>query len=606
MKRNFANILLSSHFQLIVLLLLTLAVFAPHLNNGFVFDDHGQIEKNAYVHGSAPWTDSFTQGIWAQSEGDSGGSNKYYRPIFPLVYRLVYLGGHGQPWAFHLLSLGLHLLVVVLVLVALRQLDFPPLPAFAAAALFALHPLVGEVVYWAACTSELLVQLGLLIALIATLDASRRKGLRRSFGLVGALGGTVLALLAKETAVLIAPLLTLEILRHPRQERVRRLWAVMPLWLATVGYLWLRARIVSSHLGQLLPDGYKDVGQFGAALAWYFKQFLFPYPLTTVHSFAMHPTIGQLGLGFLFIILLMGLTIWLLRAHPGGAFWLGWMVVPLLLPLVPLLFTYKQATGPVAERYMYLSLVPWCALTVCFANHIIARCLPHEKIRLTGTILVLFACFSGGVMVYFYGSVFRNDTTYFDRAYKYNPKSAFVLEWLGVLELEQNRLQSALSLLDKATVYDPGLVSLAMNRAFVLTKLRRLPEAVQVYQTILQRNPGQPGVHLQLGNILQDLGRSDEAIYHYREELKLNPENTEAMSSIAIYLFQHNDPNAAIAYWEKALSIEKSPYVLFDLGMAYHNLGQRRLADNYLRQFLQVANGSLSRQRNLARQWLNE
>jgi len=163
-----------------------------------------------------------------------------------------------------------------------------------------------------------------------------------------------------------------------------------------------------------------------------------------------------------------------------------------------------------------------------------------------------------------------------------------------------------LSWLDKAAARDPGLLSLSINRGFVLAKLQRFPEAIQVYQSILKKNPEQIGVHLRLANIFLDLGKGEKAIYHYRKELELNPGSAEAMDNLGICLIQNNDPNGAVMLWEKSLKIKNSPYLQFNLGMAYRNLGQKRQELMHLRQFLQISDKNYTYQRNLAMKWLKE
>lgn len=597
---------LSPRLLLPLLLLAVIAVYGPHLGNGFVFDDHPQIEQNPLVRGEVPWTKALNQGVWAQREGETGVSNNYYRPLFLLVQRLVYRTDDGSPRAFHLFNLGLQLVVILLVVAALRRLEFSPTAALVAAALFALHPLTGEVVYWASCSSELLAQIGLLVALTAVLAAEGNSLVRRICWLVTATSGTLLALFSKETAVAIAPILTLEVLRHPRQERGRRLAAVLPLWLVTLGYLWLRSRMVTSGLGAFLPDGFRNLGEVGSALARYVRLFLLPYPLTPLHAFSFPPTTVEMAVGLALLAALLAAVFLLLCWRPAGVFWLGWIVLPLLLPLVPFLYSYHQVTGPVAERYMYLSLVPWAALVVLAFRKLSLIGMPIASHRAAGAVLVLVACIAGGLALFQYGKVFRNDGSYFQRGYRYNPESPFALQWLALQEMKQDRYSTALALLDQATARAPDMTSLLMNRGMVLARLGRLPEAARLFQSMLQRNAVQPGVHLRLANVLDQLGRPDEAAYHYREELKLNPGSVAAMNNFGIYLYQHRDPRGAITLWEKALHKQPSPDIEFNLGMAYRDLGQSAPEGRYLRQFLQTAGRNYATQRQLANQWLSE
>ena len=81
--------------------------------------------------------------------------------------------------------------------------------ALASTALFALHPLAGEVVYWASCTSELSLLIGLLITFIGVLAANDSRSLQRAVYMSVAIAGLLLGLLSKETGVVIAPILSI-------------------------------------------------------------------------------------------------------------------------------------------------------------------------------------------------------------------------------------------------------------------------------------------------------------------------------------------------------------------------------------------------------------
>ena len=78
------------------------------------------------------------------------------------------------------------------------------------------------------------------------------------------------------------------------------------------------------------------------------------------------------------------------------------------------------------------------------------------------------------------------------------------------------------------------------------------------------------------------------------------------MSNLGIYLYRHQNPQEAIALWEKAFRMGPSPDIAFNLGMAYRALGQVAPEGRYLRKFLQTTGPDFAAQRRLARQWLGE
>ena len=110
---------------------LALAASAAGIGNGFVYDDVPIILHNPAVH---QLTDPVE--LWGSAYWPSG---LLYRPLTIQVFALEWTLGAGRPVVFHLVSVGLMLLVALLFWRLARHL-LEPLPAFAAAALFAVHP----------------------------------------------------------------------------------------------------------------------------------------------------------------------------------------------------------------------------------------------------------------------------------------------------------------------------------------------------------------------------------------------------------------------------------------------------------------------------------
>ncbi len=583
-------------------------VYLPHVHNELVFDDHPQVRENPYVKGEEPWDRAFSRDVWAHKAAELGSAYKYYRPLYSVALRVAYQAGGGAPWAFHGLSFLLHAGAVLLIWQVLRRLRFPSGQALAGAALVALTPLAGEVVYWTSCVSEGLVLVGLLATLLCMLAANEQRGPRRHLLLAGAATSLLLSLLAKETAVIIPVILSLEVLRHPGEERWARLQRLAPLWLLTAGFLWVRAAILgASGLGALLPDLLHSLGRFGLALLWYLRQLIFPYPLTPFHPFPSAPGPLAVCAGVAAVAVVLILAGLLLRFRPGGLFWLGWLVLPLALPLIQLFFAQRLSTGVVvAERYLYLSLVPWFALVVRGGAGLLDA-LPARARCAVGAGLLAGLILPGAIFGHAYGRAFDGDAAYFGRAYETSPDNAFVLLWLGKLRIQAGEYGAALPLLERGIALEPRLTALHANRGVVLAKLGQTQAAAAALRTALEQAPTQAGLHLALGDVLRDLGRIDEAGAAYRQELAIDPGSAPALLNLGTYRFLKGDPAGAVDCWEQSLARDpRQPDVLFNLGMAYRAMGEKAQAARYLQRFLAEADASYREQRAQAESWLRE
>src|SRR6266404_3672601 len=147
----------------IILAVLTFAVYAGSLNDGFVVDDSSQLVGNPLVKDYHLTGKAFTQDIWAFQDREGKAQSNYYRPLQIVLYMILYqIAGFSQPW-FHLMMVVLHVINTLLVFhlgeYSLRNLAKPRIAALIAAALFAVHPIHVEAVAWVGVLPDLLMTL---------------------------------------------------------------------------------------------------------------------------------------------------------------------------------------------------------------------------------------------------------------------------------------------------------------------------------------------------------------------------------------------------------------------------------------------------------------
>lgn len=231
---------------------LALAASATSLWSGFAFDDVPIVLENARVHTLAGWWRIFAESYWPPAYGSD-----MYRPLAILAFASQWAIGGGEPWVFHLTSVVLYAAVSLVFYHAALAL-VPRSAAWAAAALFAVHPVHVEAVGNVVGQSELIVALCALLSL--TLYLRWRSGLARApTALPGICLCYALGLLAKENGILLPALLlaaeaTVVGDRRPALARAR---SVAPLFLAMAviagGYLVVRA-LVTGRLGSNDPQ----------------------------------------------------------------------------------------------------------------------------------------------------------------------------------------------------------------------------------------------------------------------------------------------------------------------------------------------------------------
>ena len=196
--------------------LLALLSYLNALDNPFVYDDTREIIEN-------PSIGNFT---------NLSAIFRHYptRPLTNLTYAVDFALGGLAPRVFHVTSVALHVVNVLLLFTLVRLIlgdsrslgrrsALLPVAAFAASALFAVHPLLTEAVGYVSARAEVLVTTFCLASMLCFRAAATGSHVRSSLT-AGALF-FVLALGAKETAVMLPVLLVAydRLMLHKTGER---------------------------------------------------------------------------------------------------------------------------------------------------------------------------------------------------------------------------------------------------------------------------------------------------------------------------------------------------------------------------------------------------
>src|SRR5688572_12953930 len=369
--------------------------------NQYTQDDIPIIWKNSAIHSLGGIGKLFLEAYWPPPFLQA-----LYRPFATVSFALEWAVGGGNPAMFRLVSHSPYAAVSVAVFYPAR-LRLPILPAFGAAALFAVHPLHVEAVAVAVNQSELWV--GLLLC-VATYRYVRLRNRGEPFSLGDELGLVALYLAAclfKENAlVLPGMLVAAEVLlvRSTQSIRVRiargyRL--LLLLMLVAVAFYWVRTQVLSgSLLGTFVAEslfrlsmGERALTMLAVVPEW-LRLMLWPADLKADYGPAVlvgHTTWGPLqtlGLAILGAATALLLASW--RRAPMIAFGLAWCAIgifPVHNVLVP--------TGIVlAERTLFLPSIGAMLVLGGLGSLLLERASASNRVLLasvTGILLVLGA-----------------------------------------------------------------------------------------------------------------------------------------------------------------------------------------------------------------------
>jgi tetratricopeptide (TPR) repeat protein len=526
--------------------------YLPTLSHGFVFDDHYFIEGNPWLEGGKGLAETFSSNAWVFQPN---ASQNYYRPFVNLAFYVQHWLFGFQPWGFHLTSVAMHAIGAVLVFLIALRVAFPGrlFFALAAALLFAAHPVHVEAVAWASAIGDLAGGAWILLSLL--LFAEGKGALARVFSVAA----FAIALLHKETAVVLPGILLASELGRPELSFRRCLVPLAPYLAVLAGYLVVRSIVVGpmtdlATSGEDAPSAVLGAGWF---LASYVHKLLIPsglsvyYPRETISS--------VLDVRFLLGLLAVFAAIvgfWLVRRRAVLALSYGLAVLPLLPVLNPNWVGF-------AERYLYLSTAGYALLLV--KGYEWARRRLGRRGLVGCAMAAMIAVF--GLVSSAQATVWRDDVTLWAQVLERYPDDPTPWFNLGCAALKAGENEAAVERLERALELDPefpdarvnlgtaflrlGLFEKALwqleqaraassaaaferdnNLGVLYAREARWEEAERRFVAALALRPQTAGVRINLGRVLLARGKVLEALAESQRALEQDPESREAKELI--------------------------------------------------------------------------
>ncbi|RUO90021.1 tetratricopeptide repeat protein [Corallococcus sp. AB018] len=562
--------------------LAALAVYAPALTGGLVYDDYVLVEANPWIRSAAALGDIFTQQLFGFVPSASA-SAAFYRPMTHVLLLAVHGVAGTAPWGYHLMSLLLHTVASLLVWVlARRVLDGQrPGAGLVAGLLFAVHPVHVEAVAWVSAVMDVAAT----TAGLGMLACVAIRPLRPVRAVAGA-GLWLVALLFKEvSAVLPGMLLAWELVdRAPPSAEHKREWAWRygPLVLAGTVYLALRLHAVG---GAMVNSGWASVppglALFNALplLAEHARLLVLPSGLSVLHPFELVTSLtavrAWVGLG---VALGVAAGLVLLRRRVPGA-WLG--LAWLILPLLPALHLRALGESAVSERYDYLPSVGFCLGVAAAWGAWSARA--RREAASSGALVP--AVVAGAVLLAATAraatqvGVWQDEVSLWANAVEVSPDAPSPHYQLGSALLREERVDEALPALEHAVRLRPHDALAVDALARGLLKAGQPARARELLEAALVGMPEQSGLHYRLGEALRALGEDEAAARALRQAATLAPGSADAWRALGETLLRLGRAKEALDPLEKARALSPdTPGVLQALARAHHALGDEARA----------------------------
>ena len=556
----------SPWLQMVLLVFFTILLYANALFNGFVYDDYAIIVENKHIQEPLKNLPAFfNRAYFEVAAGEAS-----YRPVATLSYYLIYAIAGLNPFLYHLFSLIIHLVNVILVYLLIYHITRDKWVFLLAAALFAAHPALTEAVNVISYNEDLLAALFFLLAfwLYLKVGANDLKSRRINYWL--SLFFFLLGLLSKEMAITLPVIIILYdvSLGDETGRRSLSLQSIIKTikdrgllyggYLAvSLFYLMIRFFIIYDPQEAIKPlhgNLLERIIYLPNHIFNFIKLAFYPSNLTAEYVFSYPDSFFAFSnlIGFVVVI---GLAVgsFFIFKYSRIIFFVIWWFFLTLFPVYNIIAIFN----PFAERYLYIPLVGFCILAAVVIQKVFyQRFSDNTLAKSIGTLSVVTILISYAITTSQRNQDWKDNLTLWSKTVETTPHSSIAHGSLGRAYQDHGRLAEAIAEYNKAIEIQPNNYKAFHNLGVLYERQGAIEKAKANYLKAVAINPAFISARFNLANIVHRQGLLNEAIEHYRKVTELDPADFEARNNLGVSYARKGDLNSAIEEWEKVLEID--------------------------------------------------
>ena len=335
--------------HLIAIAVVTFVAYSDSFHGGFVSDDKVSVVQKESIR-------SLDREHLVKIFTTFDDSN--FIPVKVLTIAIDYHFWGLNPVGYHITNLVIHIACAFVVYLLLLRLDLPPPAALLTSLLWAVHPVQVESVAWISERKNVLSGLFFFAAFLAYIRFSARPSF---WGYLGTFALLALALLSKMNTMVLPALCLAYEWTMCHRLRWRDVAAVIPMLLlgAAVAYFNLAGNPIHGtawHGGSVIVSWLSSFVVFFR----YLGKIALPLDLRSGYDVPLRgslldPPVLAATIG---LVVLAGLTLWLLRQRRREAFWMLWFAI-CLAPMLNILVPFRAM---MQDRFLHLALLGPLAL----------------------------------------------------------------------------------------------------------------------------------------------------------------------------------------------------------------------------------------------------
>lgn len=168
-----------------------------------------------------------------------------------------------------------------------------------------------------------------------------------------------------------------------------------------------------------------------------------------------------------------------------------------------------------------------------------------------------------------YSEHFSEALEAYEKALICDPGTSYIEEKIPILMLKMGDFDGAAAWLSDAIAREPDNTTYLLFLANIFVQQEKIEDAVKLYEEILNLEPENEAVNTRLGILYSHLGDFETAETIFRELLDRNPNSYFTLLSLARLLNQKQEVTEAAILYEKALSLNWSKELAFEIGYLY-------------------------------------
>lgn len=168
-----------------------------------------------------------------------------------------------------------------------------------------------------------------------------------------------------------------------------------------------------------------------------------------------------------------------------------------------------------------------------------------------------------------YSEHFSEALEAYEKALICDPGASYIEEKIPILMLKMGDFDGAATWLTDAITKEPNNTTYLLFLANIYVQQERIEDAVKLYEEILILEPENEPVNTRLGILYSHLGDFETAEMIFRDLLSRNPDSYFTLLSLARLLNQQQELAEAATLYEKALTLNWSKELAFEIGYLY-------------------------------------